>query len=596
MVPSQSYARYLAELVGQAIDAGAEAIFLEEPEFWAAARYGPAFDRAWQDRYDAPCPDPTADARTWAMGSDLQYGLYRDLIADLCRAVHDHGVRVGRPVPSYVATHSVLNYAHNRIVSPHAALRAMPECAGVILQVWSHTARFPVRYRGAKGEEPFAVAYLEYGSGLDLVRDSDRRLWFLVDPVEDRPSHGWDFYRSGYEATVAAALLHPEVGGYEVMPWPSRVFNGRFPRRREGPPGDLIAPHYAAEVLAISNAMSAMPAGSLAWESGTRGVGVLLADSLGFRRAGPEQDDPELSAFYGMALPLVLAGIPARPTGLEALGELGVPEGIQALLLSYDGMTPPDAAAHERLTEWVRAGNALICFGTGDDPYATLPAWWNEQVAGRGPWPDLYRRLGLDDAPTPGIHKVGAGVVLVEPEGPITLAQRSDGADLVRARLRVALEALGLAAPPYHESRRLLLRRGHYIIAAAFGTGTDQALRLEGRFVDLFDGDLPVRTSMEILPGRQALLVDLDRLDADQGRVAAASGRVRDEQAGPDYLRFTAAGPSDTPLVARLLLPAPPRKVLLDGAMVAAAWDAASRTALLRHANSPEGVAVEVAW
>jgi hypothetical protein len=594
MVPSDSYARYLAELVGQAIDAGAEAIFLEEPEFWAAARYGPAFERAWQARYGTPCPDPAADARVWSLGSALQYGLYSDLIAELCRAVCVHADRVGRLVPCYVATHSVLNYAHNRIVSPHAPLRAMPECAGVILQVWSHTARFPVRYQGVRGEEPFAMAYLEYGSGLDLVRGSDRHVWFLVDPVEDRPSHGWDFYRTGYEATVAAALLHPEVSGYEVMPWPSRVFNGRYPRQKDGPPGDLISPRYAAELLAVSNAMSDMPASPLEWECGTRGVGVLLADNLGFRRAGPEQDDPELSAFFGLALPLVLAGIPARSTGLEALGELGAPEGIRALLLSYDGMTPPDVVAHERLTEWVRAGNALLYFGRGDDPYAVLPGWWNEQASGRGPWPDLYRRLGLDDSPTPGIHQVGAGIVLIEPEGPIALAQRPDGADLVRERLRVALEALGPAAPPYHESPYLLLRRGQYLIAAAFGTGAEPVLHLTGRFVDLFDGDLPVRTAIDLSPGGQILVIDLDRLDRSGPQVAAASARVRQEKSGSTDLHFTAAGPADTPLVARLALPAAPRIGLIDGVPASVTWDGDSGTALLRGSNRPEGVKVEV--
>jgi len=595
MVPSHSYAHYLAELVGQAIDTGAEAIFLEEPEFWAAARYGPAFARAWQARYGTPCPDPAADARVWNLGSELQYGLYRDLIADLCRAVRDHAARAERLVPCYVATHSVLNYAHNRIVSPHAPLRAMPECAGVILQVWSHTARFPVRYQGVRGEEPFAVAYLEYGSGLDLIRGSDRQLWFLVDPVEDRPSHGWDFYRSGYEATVAAALLHPEVGSYEVMPWPSRVFNGRYPRQKEGPPGDLIPPRYAAELLAVSNAMSAMPAGPVDWESGTREVGVLLADNLGFRRAGPEQDDPELSAFYGLALPLVLAGIPARPTGLEAVGELGVPAGIRALLLSYDGMTPPDAAAHERLAAWVRAGNALLCFGRGDDPYAVLPGWWNEQAGGRGPWPDLYRRLGLGDAPMPGIHRVGAGIVLVEPEGPITLAQHPDGADLVREGLRAALGSLGPSAPPYQESPYLLLRRGQYLIAAAFGTGAEPALRLSGRFVDLFDGDLPARTMVDLLPGKQILLIDLHRLDRSGPQVVAASARIRVE-AGPTHLRFTAAGPADTSLVVRLAVPVSPRTALVDGVPTELEWDEASGTALLRGSNKPEGVKVEVGW
>jgi hypothetical protein len=269
MVPSDSYARYLSELLGQAIDAGAEAIFLEEPEFWAGARYGPAFEQTWSARYGSPLRDPAADAQTWTMGGELQYALYTDLIARLCRTVSAFGN--GR-TPCYVATHSLLNYAQNRIVSPHSALRRVPECGGVILQVWSHTARYPMRYDGVRGQHPFAVAFLEYGSGLDLVRGSDRRLWYLVDPVEDNAVRGWTFYREGYEATVAAALLWPEVGSYEVMPWPSRVFTRRFPRPPGGPEGELIPPSYAAEVLAICNAMSDIPAGPVEWDCGTQGV------------------------------------------------------------------------------------------------------------------------------------------------------------------------------------------------------------------------------------------------------------------------------------------------------------------------------------
>ncbi|MGH2409183.1 MAG: hypothetical protein ACRDGS_02325, partial [Chloroflexota bacterium] len=273
---------------------------------------------------------------------------------------------------------------------------------------------------------------------------------------------------------------------------------------------------------------------------------------------------------------------------------LGVPAGIRVLLLSYDGMVPPDAAAHERLAEWVKGGNALLCFGRGDDPYAVLPAWWNEQAGGRGPWPDLYRRLGLGDVPAPGIHKVGAGIVSVEPEGPITLALRPEGADLVRERLRAALDALGPSAPSYQENPSLLLRRGQYLIAAAFGTGAEPVRHLAGHFVDLFDGDLPVRTAVDLLPGGQILLIDLDRLDRSGPQVVAASARVRQEESGPTHLRFTAAGPSDTPLLACLALPAAPRTALVDDSPASVTWDADSGTALLRAPNKPEGVKVEV--
>lgn len=593
MVPTESYARYMGDLLGSAIEAGADAIFLEEPEFWAAARYGPAFERAWIARYGAPCLNPAANARTWNMGGELQYALYTELIAYLSQEVQ---ARSAGRVPCYVATHSLLNYAHNRIVSPLSALRRISECGGVILQVWSHTARFRVWYEGARGEQLLAVGYLEYGSGLDLVRGSDRRLWFLVDPVEDNAQHEWEFYRSGYEATVAAALLHPEVRAYEVMPWPSRVFTRRFPRMPGQPEGSLIPASYAVEVLAVTNALSDMPSEPLAWDCGTAGVGVLVADSLMFRRAGPDVGDPDLSAFYGLALPLVKAGMPVRPTGMEAMAELGIPEDLWALLLSYDGMAPPNPAAHAVLADWIRTGHALLCFGRGVDAYATAPAWWNGESGGLGPWADLFRRLGLDEAPTAGIHRVGAGLVLVEADGPIALAQRPDGASLVRERLRDAAAQLGPSAPVYREVPYLLLRRGRYVIAISPGTGSEPALHLNGRFVDLFDGDLSVRTALTLQPGSQAVLVDLDRLDPPGIGVVAASARIRNEEIGAGRLRFNAAGPSGTTLTARIALPSAPQRALTNGASVAIAWDADSRTALLRHPNAPEGIAIEVEW
>jgi hypothetical protein len=375
MVPSAEYGAYLESLLKRAIETGVEAIFLEEPEFWSYTGYGPGFERAWMTRYGVPYRDPSSDAQAFAMAAELKYALYRDLIERLCNAVkRDSAARPGGPIPCYVATHSLLNYAHNRIVSPMSSLREVENCDGMIVQTWSHTARSQVLYEGQRGEHVFEVAFLEYGSGLELARGSDRRLWFLADPVEDSPKFGWDRYRSGYETTVAASLFYPEVAGYEVMPWPSRVFTGRYPRRADGPPGDPIPVGYASELLAIANALASMPGGPVTLDCGTRGIGVLTADSLMFRRGGPDQDDPELSAFYGLAMPLLLAAMPVRPISLEAVATDGVPAHIRVLLLSYDGMTPPNATAHERLAAWVRGGNALMLFGAANGPYETLLA------------------------------------------------------------------------------------------------------------------------------------------------------------------------------------------------------------------------------
>ncbi|MDB5058379.1 MAG: hypothetical protein JWO59_1851, partial [Chloroflexi bacterium] len=348
MVPCESYGAYLESLLKVAIEAGVEAVFLEEPEFWSFTGYGPGFEQAWLARYGTPYRDPDSDPEAFSLAAELKYVLYRDLIERLCNAVkRESAARPGGPIPCYVATHSLLNYAHNRIVSPMSSLREIQHCDGVIVQTWSHTARSQALYEGVRSERMFEVAFLEYCSGLELARDTKRHTWFLADPVEDSPDYGWDRYRSGYETTIAASLFFPAVGAYEVMPWASRIFTGRYPRRRDRPPGDTIPAHYASELLAVANALSNMPGGPVIWDCGTRGIGVLTADSLMFRRGGPDQDDPELSAFYGLALPPLMAGMPVRPVSLETVATIGVPPNLRVLLLSYDGMTPPNAAAHE---------------------------------------------------------------------------------------------------------------------------------------------------------------------------------------------------------------------------------------------------------
>lgn len=608
MVPSRQYGAYLEDLLRRAIDAGAEAIFLEEPEFWADAKHGPGFERAWQVYHGGQYRDPSSGPEAYVRGAEVQYALYGDLIARLCRAVKRHSQ--GR-VPCYVATHSLLNYAHNRIVSPEHSLRRIPECDGMILQVWSQTAHSPTLYEGRTPDGVFAVAFLEYGSGFDLVRGSGRRLWFLADPVEDSPQYGWDRYRRGYETTIVASLLHPEVGGFEVMPWPARVFTRRYPRRPGGPEGEQIPARYAQEVLAVANALSAMPDGPLEWDCGTRGIGVLVADSLMFRRGGPAWDDPMLSAFYGLALPPVFAGMPARPVSLEALAEAGVPDGMCLLLLSYDGMTPPGPEAHDALARWVRSGGALIQFGSGDGPYGTLPGWWNEAGAGTpsdgdageraGPWADLHRRIGLPPAPAPGAHRAGNGIIWIEPAGPVALAQEATGAALVRGRIGAALAMLGRAAPRAVEQPYMLLRRGQYLIAAAPRDAVHDAegvlpLALRGRFVDLLDGELPVLERATLDRGGYLLLIDLDRPPGPGPRVVAASARIGDERVEGRALRFRAAGPAGTTAVMRLALPEAPRVVTVDGEEVDARWDAVSATALVRRSNRPEGARVAATW
>ena len=110
MVPSESYGKYLA-LAKRAIDAGAEAIHLEEPEFWARAGYEEPLKHEWKTFFgqDWVLPNRSPDAQYRA--SLLKYSLYGRLLEQVIRFVKAEGSRVGRRVRCYVGSHSLLNYA-----------------------------------------------------------------------------------------------------------------------------------------------------------------------------------------------------------------------------------------------------------------------------------------------------------------------------------------------------------------------------------------------------------------------------------------------------------------------------------------------------
>ncbi len=228
MSPNLAYGRFLSSRVEQALDAGAGAIYLEEPEYYADTGWSQNFRREWNAYYKEPwrAPDSSPDAQYRA--SKLKYFLYRRALGQVFDSVKQYDREHGVKTPCYVATHSLINYAHWTVVSPESSLIQVG-ADGYIAQVWTGTARTPNVYEGRLKERTFRTAFLEYGAMQNLVRASGRRVWYLNDPVEDNPKHSWQDYRSNWESTLTASLLHGEVWRFEVMPWPSRVFNSKHP-------------------------------------------------------------------------------------------------------------------------------------------------------------------------------------------------------------------------------------------------------------------------------------------------------------------------------------------------------------------------------
>jgi hypothetical protein len=594
MCPGTNYGRFLSVGVERAIRAGASAVHLEEPEFWVRAGYSEGFKREWRAAYgeDWRRPDGSADAQWRA--SKLKYRLYQRALQQVFDRVHELNRELGRDVKCYVPTHSLLNYAHWNIVSPESSLAGVGGCDGYIAQVWTGTARTPVVYGGVERERTFDVAFLEYGAALAMSGSTGRRMWLLADPIEDDPKHTWEDYRSNWEATVAASLLHPSADRFEVVPWPERVFSGKYPQG--SPDARPMAAAYGAELQIVFNALGGMsaPAGTVRWEGGARGFGVVVADSMMFERAGAERSDGHLGYFYGLALPLLKRGVAVAPVQLDSIGNPGALADVRVLFLTYRGMKPLSPAPHAALAAWVKAGGALVVWDDDGDPFNKVREWWNSDGATYAtPREALFDTLGLNpdqrmSAAGGDWINLGRGAVRWVRQNPVELTRNAQGSGDVAARAREAAEHAGI---PWREANHLVLRRGNYVIAAGLDESIGGAPKvLGGAWVDLFDPTLSVQHDVALTPGSRRLLVDLARV-ARGGTMQfiGAAARVRPEGTAP--LHWSVTGVTGTRGSALLWSPGKTAPTLtLDGQSVGTAVEPATDGLLLRFEIINDGV------
>jgi hypothetical protein len=323
------------------------------------------------------------------------------------------------------------------------------------------------------------------------------------------------------------------------------------------------------------------------------GIGLAISDTLMYQRGEPEPSDPAISSLYGLAMPLVKHGVALDMVQLERVADPGYLENVQLLLLTYEGQKPPSVMTHQILADWVRDGNVLLLYGTGD-AYDDVRAWWNEEGAAYArPQNHLTELLGVGRRAEPGSHRCGRGHLIVVPSSPAALARDPAGAQPV---LESVAQARDLLCQDWTPGNHLVLRRGPYVVAAGMDEvegGT--ALVLGGSYVNLYDPALSVVADPSIAPDSRWLLYDLSRCPHHPWVIAAA-GRVVDEAYDESSLTFTVEGIAETTCAVRIRLPAPPESVTADGETVEAAWDGDSQTALVRFPNAPDGVSVEVTW
>jgi len=612
MVPTLPYTHMLEQRAEQVVDLGALALHTEEPEFWVAGGYSLSFKREWEAYYGTPWQPPHSSPAAQYLASKLKYYLYHRCLDLVFTQVKSYARGKGRDIRCYVPTHSMLNYATWGIVSPESSLAALDSCDGYVGQVWTGTARTPNLYRGVARERTFETAFLEYGVLHNLVRATGKRMWYLADPVEDSPEHSWGDYRANYERTVAASLFFPDVWRFEVMPWPSRIFAGRYPvvdlkQRGGGPVGatEGIPADYATEVLTVINALNDMKQDKIAWDSGAQGVGILVSDTMMFQRGAPAPSDP--NSFFGLALPLLKRGVPVHPVQMENAHLRGYLAPYRLLLLSYEFMKPPSEESHRVIADWVRGGGALVYVGDGSDPYAAAPEWWNTKpLHYERPEQHLFELLGLGRSPVaqasrlrasqqPGAHRCGRGVVEIAAVHPLSFATAAEGPERLLEIVRRVWASAGLGQ--WREQDYIELSRGPYVIAAVVDESDGKRHVTRRWTMDLLDPRLHVGAAKALAPGQVALL---RAFTPGEGPIVLASAsRITDVRTGRGEISFRSLGPAGTTAATRIALPGAPKSMTITDAAGAGhsfqpQWHDRSKTLLLRYENLPDGVTVRI--
>lgn len=597
MVPTFAFTEYLVHKLRPILELGVEGIHLEEPEFWARAGYSESFKREWQAFFGEPWQPPHSTAEAHFRSGQLKQHLLSRSLDRVTSVLRDEALQQGREVRFYVPTHSLLNYTQWQIVSPESRLRTLPSIDGAIAQVWTGTSRTPNVYAGRAAERTFETAYLECGIAQDLTRGTDRRMWFLHDPIEDHPDRTWEDYLANYQRTLVASLLHPGVSRYEVAPWPNRIFNR--PYLREGSAErQPVPPETATSYLIAMNSLRDLDQPDVRRASGGPRIGIALSDTAMFQRWSPGgasghydglqdalslegREQLHFSDFYGLALPPLFEGQQVCPVQLENV--IDTPDAlddVDVLVLSYEFQKPLAPGIHYALAGWVSRGGSLLYVGDDTDPYHAIRSWWTGRYATCAD--HLAEALGADRSHD-GIQPSGKGQVRFLAAHPAGFTESP--VDLVAA-IRELSESAG---HPWEPTNWLSVQRGPYLIGAVLEEAGGSHV-VEGNYLDLLDPQLAVVHRRELGPGDLTWLRDLTY---DDEPLLASAGRVTGWHADDTTISFGCEAPSGVQVVTALRVPATPKTV--DGA-TDHHYDPANGVLHLRHPGVPSGTRLTITY
>jgi len=635
-VPTLNYLKFLVERLKVAVDAGVEAIHVEEPEFLNAAGYSEGFKREYKLYYHEDWVAPHENVDAFYKAAKLKAYLYRRAIERVSQDLRDYAMnKYGRVLRFYVPTHSLLNYSQWKVLSPEGTMTDIPSLDGYKAQVWMGTSREGNVYNGVYKERTFETAFLEYGVMQELVRGTGRDMWFDNDPIEDLPIYTWVNYKQHYLRTLMGELLQPHINTYQCCPWPHRIFSPGVKYPSNDPNAKPMPEEYRTFLANIFQMQGTFGTTDFDYTNKMPDVGVFLSDTAMFQRnfpddvlarkdeyapmgeinvrnhfrydagniqmqkieAGGRLDFYESLAFplfYGMALPLLKGGLPVRPVQLENVTRYpGYLDNYKMLILSYEFMKPLTADVNTALANYVSEGGMLVYVGDGLDPFHNVRSWWN---TGKNKYPTALEHLltvmGIPTDAPDGVYGFGKGKFMLIKTSPADLCVKKDLAADYRNKVSELLDI------PL-DKNYISLRRGEYYLTAVMDECEDESPFVhKGNFVDMLDIDFKPVKEKVVEIGESSILYDLDFIKDKEYEIIGTSIRATAFESDSDGFRFEGTGAVCNAAI-RLKLPKAPKSVSAkidaieprDGnegirdVDISFEWDEDSSTVLLKFKN-----------
>lgn len=592
MVPTSGWTSYLEEQTEIALRAGATAIFPEEPLAHTYSGYSKSFQKLWEQHYGFSWQAQDSSAFARFLTGKLKSKLYLDLEGKLLEITWAYNEKTGSGASFIIPIHSIYGNIAGQLVAPLGASADLEGIDGYIGQIWTGPVNWALGQYDSPEKSFFGSAYALYDYFTQLTVGTDKKLWLLVDPVEDDPNHTWNEFSEWYHHCVTAMLLMPEVNSYEIMPWPDRIFLPGF----ETGGGTPAPADFRTTLLAITQALQEVPLGG-EWSlmdstQPSSGISVAIADSAMWLSG----ESNRLQGVYGQLMPLIERGVPVSACVLERAGDEEYMSRHKTLILSYENFKPVTSEINLALAEWVKRGGVLVLLGESNDALDRSDSFWWHQLDFASPLHHLLDQLG-ETKPDEMEWSCGKGHVIRNPVSSKDLAQAEIAEKvylpLINQAVRYTASGGTLQTPGY-----FMMRRGPFVIAHA----RHQPISVKGKFVDIFHPDLPVVDGIHLAPGESGLFRDVSQIwgAEETPRVLHATHRLMSQQFEKDETRFSIKGPAETPAVARLFLGK--RKILKIAATTAAGREIEvdikneGVTARLKFKNHPDGVDVTVTY